>query len=175
MFDISIASFCLSRYGGHIHQLRFRQGHTYGEETHRLAQDYPRLKRTQSEIIKVDQSDTYVTREFPDGIIPGYTGELLFFSCFDLQKGSYTSQGYVPQRKYQNGARYRIETDACNATTKATYEQERQKMRNLDRTISAYPKSKPLNSETVVKHVLDYHRAYHPTEISQRGRRSTDC
>lgn len=77
--------------------------------------------------------------------------------------------GYVPQRKYQHGNRYRIETDACNTTTKATYEKGRQKTRELERTISAYPKTKSLNSGTVLQHFLDYHRAYHPTELSQRG------
>ncbi len=56
--------------------MRFRHGHTYGDETHRLAKDFPYLKRSQSEIstVKIDQSDPYETREFPDGMLPGYTG-----------------------------------------------------------------------------------------------------
>lgn len=72
--------FLLNRYGGHIHQLRFRQGHTYGEETHLLSKEYPRLKRVQSEIVVSDRSDPYVTREFPDGLIPGYAGNEATFS-----------------------------------------------------------------------------------------------
>jgi hypothetical protein len=57
--------------------LRYRYGHTYGQETHRLAKEYPLLTRSASEIpiIKIDQSDPYETREFPDGMLPGYTGE----------------------------------------------------------------------------------------------------
>lgn len=57
--------------------MRYRHGHTYGEETHRLASEYPHLKRSKSEIrtVKFDQSDPYETREFPDGMLPGYTGE----------------------------------------------------------------------------------------------------
>jgi len=56
--------------------LLYRHGHTYGEETYRLGKDFPHLKRSQSEIpiIKIDQSDPYETREFPDGMLPGYTG-----------------------------------------------------------------------------------------------------
>ena len=77
--------------------------------------------------------------------------------------------GYVPQRKYQHGNRYRIETDACITGTHQTNEYEKQKTQNLQRSISAYPKTKELNSATVVKHFLDYHRAYHPTESSQQS------
>jgi hypothetical protein len=67
----------LDRYTGHIHQLRYRFGRTYGEETHRLGKDYPIIKRSTSDIpiVKVDQSDPYETREFPDGMLPGYTGK----------------------------------------------------------------------------------------------------
>lgn len=77
--------------------------------------------------------------------------------------------GYVPQRKYQLGNRYRIETDACLSETKNTYEKGREDLKDLKRTISAYPKTQNLNSETTVKHFLDYHRAYHPLEKSQKG------
>jgi hypothetical protein len=64
----------LNRYGGHVHQLRFRHGHTYGEETHLVSKEFPRLKRVKSEIVLSDNSDPYVTRDFPDGLIPGYAG-----------------------------------------------------------------------------------------------------
>jgi hypothetical protein len=66
-----------NRYTGHIHQLRYRHGRTYGDETHRLAKEYPYLKHSTLNIpvIKIDQSDPYETREFPDGMLPGYTGE----------------------------------------------------------------------------------------------------
>ncbi|CAM4924275.1 unnamed protein product [Rotaria socialis] len=141
----------IPKYTGHIHQLRFRQGHTYGEETHILSKEFPHLiKRSKSDaIVKYDQPDPYVTRDFPDGLIPGYTG-------------------YVPQRKYQHGNRYRIETDACVTGTQAAYARGRQQIQELQRTVSAYPKTRSLNSGTVVKHFLDYHRAYHPNEISQQ-------
>lgn len=72
--------FLLTRYGGHIHQLRFRQGHTYGEETHLLSKEYPRLKRVKSEGAVANHSDPYVSREFPDGLIPGYAGNSGSFS-----------------------------------------------------------------------------------------------
>ncbi|CAF5084253.1 unnamed protein product, partial [Rotaria socialis] len=74
-----------------------------------------------------------------------------------------------PQRKYQHGNRYRIETDACVTGTQAAYARGRQQIQELQRTVNAYPKTRSLNSGTVVKHFLDYHRAYHPNEISQQG------
>ncbi|UJR08546.1 hypothetical protein I4U23_012808 [Adineta vaga] len=138
------------KYTGHIHQIRFRQGHTYGEQTHLLSKESTSpLKPVKQEEVKYDLSDPYVTREFPDGLIPGYAG-------------------YVPQRKYQHGDRYRIETDACLGQTKNTYEQGRQDLRELKNTISAYPKTQSTNSATTVKHFLDYHRAYHPLESVQK-------
>ncbi len=77
--------------------------------------------------------------------------------------------GYVPQRKYQHGKRYRIETDASTSETKAAYEKGREKNKDLNRIISSYPKTKILNNDTVLQHFLRYHRAYHPTENSHRG------
>ncbi len=57
--------------------MRYRNGRTYGDETHRLGLEYPDLTRPNAElpIIKFEQSDPYQTREFPDGKLPGYTGE----------------------------------------------------------------------------------------------------
>lgn len=66
--------FLLNRYAGHVHQLRFRHGHTYGEETHLVSKEFPRLKRVKSEIVVSKQPNPYETREFPDGLIPGYAG-----------------------------------------------------------------------------------------------------
>jgi hypothetical protein len=57
--------------------LRYFHGHTYGDETHNLAKEFPHLKRAQTAIptVIIDQSDPYETREFPDGMLPGYTGK----------------------------------------------------------------------------------------------------
>ncbi len=96
--------------------------------------------------------------------------EKLFILIFPFH--SYVSSGYVPQLKYEHGSRYRIETNASKSKTKAAYEKGRQKTRDLQRVISSYPKTKSLNSDTVLQHFLDYHRAYHPTENSSRGRSS---
>ena len=72
-----ICFFALTRYTGHIHQLRYRHGRTYGDETSRLGKEFPELTRSKSDIsmVKTDQSDPYETREFPDGMLPGYTGK----------------------------------------------------------------------------------------------------
>ncbi|CAF0782401.1 unnamed protein product [Rotaria sp. Silwood1] len=142
------------KYTGYIHQLRYRHGHTYGEETHRLAKEFPNLVHSKTDIpvVKIDQSDPYETREFPDGMLPGYTG-------------------YIPQRKFQLGNRYRVETDSCLSGTKVAYEHAKIKSKELRNTIAGYPKTQSLNSETVVKHFLDFHRAYNPTESSQTSDR----
>ena len=81
----------------------------------------------------------------------------------------YFISGYIPQRKFQLGNRYRVETDACLSGTKAAYEEAKKQSEELRNTIEAYPKTRSLNSETVVKHFLDYHRAYNPTEGSQQS------
>ncbi|CAF1185704.1 unnamed protein product [Adineta ricciae] len=142
------------RYTGHIHQLRYRNGHTYGEETYILSKEYPHLIRSRSEfpIVKVDHSNPYETREFPDGMLPGYTG-------------------YIPQRKYQLGNRYRVETNLCLSGTKSVYEKAKNQAKDLRHSIATYPKPQSVNSETVVKHYLDYHPAYHPLENAPRNDR----
>ena len=78
--------------------------------------------------------------------------------------------GYIPQRKFQHGHRYRVETDACSVSTRSSFEDRQHQSRSLRETISSYPKTPSLNSGTVVKHFLDYHRANYPTASSQQGR-----
>jgi len=77
--------------------------------------------------------------------------------------------GYIPQRKYQLGNRYRVEANVCLAGTKASYEQSKLQEKQLRNAIAAYPKTQSVNCETVVKHFLDYHRAYNPTKCSQQS------
>ena len=75
----------LNRYTGHIHQLRYRHGRTYGDETHRLGKEFPHLTRSKSAFatVRIDQTaDPYETREFPDGMLPGYTGDRLSLSSY---------------------------------------------------------------------------------------------
>jgi hypothetical protein len=67
------------------------------------------------------------------------------------------------------GNRFRVEADACLSGTKATYNQGKLQEKELRNIIAAYPKTKSVNSETVVKHFLDFHRAYNPTDGSQQG------
>jgi hypothetical protein len=76
----------LNRYTGHIHQLRYRHGRTYGDETHRLASDFPHLTRAKSALatVKFTESDPYETQEFPDGMLPGYTGDRISICFFCL-------------------------------------------------------------------------------------------
>ncbi len=78
--------------------------------------------------------------------------------------------GYIPQRKYQLGNRYRVEADVCLAGTRAVYEHAKNQSKELRKIIAAYPKTQSVNNDTVVKHFLDYHRAYNPTEGSQQSR-----
>jgi len=81
----------------------------------------------------------------------------------------YFISGYIPQRKYQLGNRYRVEANVCLAGSRASYEQEKNKNKILRSIIAAYPKTQSINSGTVVKHFLDFHRAYHPIEGSEQS------
>lgn len=82
VFSLSL----LNRYTGHIHQIRFREGHTYGDQTHLLSKEFPNLSKQtkQPEVVKYDLSDPYETQEFPDGLIPGYAGNQNFPSSSSL-------------------------------------------------------------------------------------------
>lgn len=63
-----------------------------------------------------------------------------------------------------------MESDACLTGTKATYEQGKTREKELRKIIAAYPKTQSVNNGTVVKHFLDYHRAYNPMENSQQSK-----
>jgi hypothetical protein len=81
----------------------------------------------------------------------------------------YFISGYIPQRKYQLGNRYRVEANLCLAGTKASYEHAKNQNKKLRNIIAGYPKTQSVNSGTTVKHFLDFHRAYNPTEGSQQS------
>ena len=93
-----------------------------------------------------------------------------FLLSYNFQVFVFDELGYIPQRKFQLGNRYRVESDACLTGTKASYEQGKNRESELRKIIAAYPKTQSVNNGTVVKHFLDYHRAYNPNEISQRSR-----
>ena len=72
-----------SRYLGYIHQFKYNNGHTYGDQTHLLAHRFPGFNRAKSEVHLSQSAAPYIRNALPksnggnrltEKMIPGYTG-----------------------------------------------------------------------------------------------------
>lgn len=83
----------MNSYRGYIHQLKYNAGHTYGDQTHLLADKFPQLKRHHSSLdfgttgsslskgdslkpilIKNNLPKANGVNRLTESMVPGYTG-----------------------------------------------------------------------------------------------------
>jgi hypothetical protein len=90
-------------YLGYIHQLKYNNGHTYGDQTHLLAHKFPTFNRAKSEINLSQSAAPFIRNQLPktnggnrltEQMVPGYTG-------------------YIPSRKFHFSDTYKVESDIC--------------------------------------------------------------
>ena len=71
-------------YRGYIHQLKYNNGHTYGDQTHLLANKFQGFNRAKSEINISQSAAPYIRNALPktnggnrltERMVPGYTGK----------------------------------------------------------------------------------------------------
>jgi hypothetical protein len=152
-------------YGGYIHQFKYNQGHTYGEETKLLAQKYPEMSRSKStDHINLNYTlpeelkprDKYtIKHELPKSIsgnkltesmIPGYTG-------------------YIPSRKFQFSDTYRRECDQCIDNYMSAREVKSSKTNTLVKDVHNTSSLRPIAPSNEVKAYTDHYRDLHPNKV----------
>ena len=71
-------------YLGYIHQLKYNNGHTYGDQTHLLSHKFPGFNRAKSEINLSQSAGPFMRNQLPktnggnrltEQMVPGYTGK----------------------------------------------------------------------------------------------------
>ena len=142
-------------YVGHIHQYKYRNGHTYGDQTHILATktddwvgvDKSGHKTPISNNVTFTPVDKYTLRHplpkttggnrLTESMVPGYTG-------------------YVPSRKFHFSDTYRAECDqSIDDFLTARAEKQRKTDDLIEKHVKSYPRHTAIATEGEVKGVLD--------------------
>lgn len=126
-------------YGGYIHQLKFNNGHTYGDHTHIL------LNRSVSDLGSLNYSQKTESRNLPkstggnkltESMISGYTG-------------------YIPSRKFQFSNNYRVECDSCIGDFVTSRNEKFMKNNDIMNHVMNAPKLARITSDIDLKREVD--------------------
>lgn len=123
-------------YGGYIHQFKYNNGHTYGEQTHLLLG-----RRSLSDL----SSLTYQKNEFKNQLPKPTGGNKLTESMI----AGYT--GYIPSRKFHFSNTYRVECDSCIDDFLTSKNEKFSKNANLTQTVTQAPKLNKITSDFELK------------------------
>jgi len=150
-------------YGGYIHQIKYTNGHTYGEQTSLLSRRNGPMSRARSagpgDILTSSSADFDVRplahalpktnggNRLTESMVPGYTG-------------------YIPSRKFRFSDTYKKECDGSIDQFLSNKEGKYEKDTSLVKTVSGQPKHTQTASSSEVKHILDSYADNHPTAIN---------
>lgn len=142
-------------YVGHIHQFKYHNGHTYGDQTHILATksddwrgvDKSGHKTPISDNVTFTPVDKYTLRHplpkttggnrLTESMVPGYTG-------------------YVPSRKFHFSDTYRAECDqSIDDFLTARADKQRKTDDLIEKHVKSYPRHTAIATEGEIKGVLD--------------------
>ncbi len=154
----------LKSYIGYIHQIKYNSGHTYGEQTHLLADKFPKFARSKTMGASTDDlpfelrpRDKYtIKHELPKSLsgnklsermVPGYTG-------------------YIPSRKFHFSDTYRAECDQCIDDFMTAKENKAAKSTSITRVVRSYDRHNAVAPNGEVKTFLDYYRDSNPNSVS---------
>jgi len=137
-------------YLGHIHGFLFRNGRTYGEQTHLLAQTYEFRNPIMETTVPTDRPP--LMNELPDptgddkytkNMIPGYTG-------------------YIPRKLFKFGGTYKNDCDV-SIDRHITNFQNTMKFEDVMRnTVKRFPRQQVLNHDPIIRDHLNTYRDTHP-------------
>lgn len=135
-------------YLGYIHQLKYNNGHTYGDQTHLLAGRFEGFNRAKSEINLSQSAGPYIRNPLPktnggnrltEQMIPGYTG-------------------YIPSRKFHFSDTYKVESDVCIDNFLSVKENKLNKDSSLINNVLTQPKHIMIADNCDVKRSLDNYK-----------------
>jgi hypothetical protein len=149
-------------YGGYIHQIKYTNGHTYGDQTKTLADKYNLNMRTSKSAVDLStrasgelqfaQEKVYDLPKTAGGVkltekmIPGYTG-------------------YIPSRKFHFSDTYRVECDTCIDDFVKNKSDKMSKDSSITQYVSSQNKHVAIASGKEIKSNLDHYNDFHPKPI----------
>lgn len=132
-------------YLGYIHQLKYNNGHTYGDQTHLLASKFPGFNRAKSEIHLSQSAAPFIRNPLPktnggnrltEQMVPGYTG-------------------YIPSRKFHFSDTYKVESDICIDDFLGSKQEKLNKDSSLINNVLTQSKHIKIADDSDVKRSLD--------------------
>lgn len=128
-------------YGGYIHQIKYNNGHTYGDQTHILLNQ----KYSQS----VDNFDLPPQPKFKNQL-PKPTGGVKLTGGM---VSGYT--GYIPSRKFNFSNTYRVECDNCVDDQITNKNQKFHKECDIIDQVRSTKKHTPISTNSELKREMD--------------------
>ncbi|CAF0727319.1 unnamed protein product [Brachionus calyciflorus] len=132
-------------YGGYIHQFKYNSGHTYGDQTHILAEKFSNLRQRHKSAIDLATSSEmkYAPihnvlpkatggNKLTESMIPGYTG-------------------YIPSRKFHFSDSYKVECDSCIDNFLTEKNSKLKKDSDILNYVHSQPKYTPIAGEQDLK------------------------
>lgn len=130
-------------YGGYIHQIKYNNGHTYGDQTHILLNQkfksnsmIDSFEHSPSESFKNQLPKSTGGNKLTESMISGYTG-------------------YIPSRKFNYSNTYRVECDHCIDDLVTNRNQKVRKEKDILDTVHSNPKHTLITTGSELKKELD--------------------
>ncbi|RNA39383.1 hypothetical protein BpHYR1_039371 [Brachionus plicatilis] len=124
-------------YGGYIHQFKYNSGHTYGDQTHILAEKFASIKQRHKSALDLPLVSAE-TRSFKSALPKATTGNKLT----ETMVPGYT--GYIPSRKFHFSDRYKTECDDCIESFLHEKDSKLKKDSDLMTYVNSQPKYTPI-------------------------------
>lgn len=148
----SYSSSSIFRYGGYIHQFKYNSGHTYGDQTHILAEKFASIKQRHKSAIdlplvsseprnfRTNLPQATTGNKLTETMVPGYTGTFNynFFKILNFLLG------YIPSRKFQLSDTYKVECDSCIENFLLEKDSKLKKDNDLMSYVNSQPKYTPI-------------------------------
>lgn len=131
-------------YGGYIHQIKYNNGHTYGDQTHILLH-----QKCSSANSIMENYDNIPKKSFKNQLPKPTGGNKLTESMVS----GYT--GYIPSRKFNFSETYRVECDNCVDNLVTNRGEKFKKESNILDQVKSTPKHTLITTGSELKRGLD--------------------
>ncbi len=132
-------------YGGYIHQIKYNNGHTYGDQTHILLNQ----KFSSAGNINTDNYENIPKHEFKNQLPKSTGGNKLTEGMIS----GYT--GYIPSRKFNFSNTYRVECDNCIDDQLTNNKLKSHKENDILHKVKSAPKHVSITTGAELKREID--------------------
>lgn len=136
-------------YRGYCPQIKYRNGKTYGQDTHELSKGFDHthpvapITPVTKPPLKNDLPNSTGDNKYTQQMVPGYTG-------------------YIPRWPFKFGGTYKEDCDVCIDEHLTNFKGHVTKQNSLRQTTRAFPQLQPVATDPGVRDHLNTYRDTHP-------------